>query len=55
MTIYILHIYSLETDEEVDAIVGESMEEVEAAADDKWGSNDVYWSYSPAINQAESI
>ena len=43
MTIYI---YCSETGQQVDAISGADNAECERLADEKWGSNDYFWSYA---------
>ena len=45
MTLYIL---DNETGETVDAIEGQTNAECERLADEKWGSNDYTWTYTPA-------
>ena len=41
-----IYIYSNETGKQVDAIEGANNAACEAAAEDKWGSNDYHWSYT---------
>lgn len=45
MTLYII---DNETGKTVDAIDGETNAECERIADEKWGSNDYTWTYTPA-------
>lgn len=49
--IVIIYIYSNETGERVDTINGADNVECERIANDTWGSNDYYWSYTKATGE----
>ena len=50
-----LIVYIPETDEHVATITGETNEECERVAKDRYGSNDYSWTYSPAWGMASGL
>jgi len=50
-----LYIYSIETNEHVATITGNSNDDCEIAATELYGSNDYAWTYSPAFGCAGGL
>jgi|688.fasta_scaffold01948_18 hypothetical protein len=50
-----LYIYSIETNEHVATITGSSNDDCEIVANERYGSNDYAWTYSPAFGSADGL
>lgn len=50
-----LYIYSLENNQHVATVTGDSNEACERKAQETYGSNDFAWTYSPAFGMSDGL
>jgi hypothetical protein len=50
-----LYVYNIESNEHIATITGSSNASCEAVANERYGSNDYAWTYSPAFGLADGL